>query len=61
MSATEVRDVLESLSLTQVGAATQLRIGLRTVNRWCAEGVADPVAVALLRLLAWQPKLVTRL
>ena len=58
MKPTEVRSALAALSLTQGKAAALLGSGIRSVARWCSEGVSDPPTVALLRLLATHPELV---
>lgn len=49
MTASELREALDCLDLTQAEAARRLRVSLRTVQNWCAgtHEVPGPVKVLI--------------
>lgn len=59
MPPSEVRGILAALfgEDGQGRAAEALRVGRRTVNRWCSQGIEDRPTILLLRLLYANPDL----
>lgn len=51
ISANEVREILRGLGWTRQKLARSVSASLRSVNRWCCEGVRRPAVVQKLRLL----------